>query len=130
MKQTTLKSNVTVLIQTNDKLKAELINQYFSRVGEDLAKKFPESIDEGFSHITRVVPSISDFQIDTDLLSQQLAKIKPEKASGPDDIKAKELTLAGVSLVESLQCMFSNLVEDKTMPRAWKKGKLKVVQKG
>jgi len=57
-------------IQTNDKLKAELINQYFSRVGEDLAKKLPESIEEGFSHITRVVPCISDFQIDTELLSQ------------------------------------------------------------
>ena len=76
-----------------------------------------------------MVPCILDFRIDTELLSQLFAKIKPEKASGPGNIKAKELTLAGVSLVESLQCMFSNLVEDKTMPRAWKKGKLKVVPK-
>ena len=106
-----------------------MINQYFSRVGEDLANKLPENIDEGFSQITRVVPCISDFQIDTELLSQQLAKTKPEKASSPDNIKAKELKLAGASLVESLQCMFSNLVEDKTLPRAWKKGKLKVVPK-
>ena len=41
----------------------------FSRVGEDLAKRLPKRIDEGFSHITKVVPCLSDFQVDRELLS-------------------------------------------------------------
>ena len=65
-----------------------MMNQYFSRVGEELATKLLESVDKELSHITRVVPFVTDFPLDTELISKQLAKIKPEKASGPDNIKA------------------------------------------
>ncbi len=72
---------------------------------------------------------MDDVCIDAELLGKQLIKIKPEKASGPDNIKARDLNLAGDYLVESLKGLFGDFIQEKVFPKAWKKGKLKVAFK-
>ena len=116
-------------IHTDDKTKAELMNQYFSTIGEELASKLPENENDENSFVSRIVPCVEDLVIDVELLGKQLTKIKPEKATGPGDIKARDLNLAGDCLVESLKGLFGDFVQEKAFPKAWKKGKLKVAFK-
>ena len=52
--------------------------------------------------------------------------IRPEKAEGPDNIKAKDFSMIGDSLPEGLQGMFKGVMCTKQLLCNWKNAKLKV----
>jgi phosphoribosylaminoimidazolecarboxamide formyltransferase/IMP cyclohydrolase len=115
-------------VQTNEKEKAELMNNYFATVGEKLAEAFPAQI-ESEQFILRITPSIDQLKIDDKLLVNQIKTINPDKASGPDDIKPKDFNIAGEALMDGLRIVFNKSRETRKVPQAWKKGKLKAALK-
>ena len=98
------------VIQTDDTIKADLINDYFTSVGEDLAKKLPTTQQPKHSLISRVTPTLDIIDIEEEHLKKQIHKIKPEKAAGPDNIKARDISMASDSLTDGLKGMFGRVI--------------------
>ena len=73
-------------IKTNDKEKAELINeQVFVNIGKELAEKLPSSTENNHSLIYRVTPVMKDVQISHEKMTKHINKVKPGKSSGRDN---------------------------------------------
>eukprot|EP00112_Aurelia_sp_Birch-Aquarium-sp1_P010550 Seg2249.2 transcript_id=Seg2249.2/GoldUCD/mRNA.D3Y31 product=Fibropellin-1 protein_id=Seg2249.2/GoldUCD/D3Y31 len=87
-------------IHTEDASKAEVLNTFCSNVGQELAEKLPESQKE-----------------------------KPEKATGPDNIRAKDLSIAGEFIINGIRGLFNKILHQREFPQNWKCGKLKVAYK-
>ena len=103
-------------IHTEDAAKAEILNTFFSNVGQELAKKLPESQKEKNSFIGRITPTIDSVLVDNQYLSKQLAKIKPEKATGPDNIRAKDLSIGGGFIMNGIRELFDKILHQKEFP--------------
>ena len=116
-------------IHTEDASKAEVLNTFFSNVGQELAEKLPGSQKEQYSFINRITPTIDSVSVDNQHLSKQLGKIKPEKATGPDNIRAKDLSIAGEFIMNGIRGLFEKILHQKEFPQNWKCGKLKVAYK-
>ena len=113
------------VIHTEDSAKAGIINDFFASVGSNLAKNLPEVEHQNFQFITRVTPSLGKIDVDEEYLKKQLRKIKPEKASGPDNVKARDISMIGNSLLDGLQGLFGRVIINKKLPLDWKCAKLK-----
>ena len=67
------------------------MNDYFSSVGKTLAQNFTEQKEHQFYHITSVTPTLQNISVDTTFLGKQLTTIQPDKATGPDKVRPKDL---------------------------------------
>ena len=122
-------------VETRDTVKAELMNDFFATIGEKLANELPDNQhteEENYttcpSEIT-TAPIIQDIKTDREFLQKQLKSIKPEKASGPDNIRPKDFKLAEESIIEGLDIVIQKSKQTRKMPSKWKTGEVKVAFK-
>lgn len=80
-------------LQTDDFVKAEIMNDYFPSVGKTMAQNFTEQKEHQYNHITSVTPTLQNISVDTTFLGKQLTTIKPDKATGPDKVRPKDLNI-------------------------------------
>ena len=108
-------------METSDQGKADLLNEHFSKIGEKLANKFPVS-NQGdcFRHITRITPTVMHIALSTDVISRSLKNLKPDKASGPDNVLPKLLKFAGDALIPSLMSLYTISMTSNVVPKTWK----------
>ena len=119
-----LRANNGELI-TDDKQKADLMNNFFINVGKNLAEKFPQMIENSNEYIYRISPTISSLIIDEEKLRKQIRKINPKKAAGPDDITSKELSILQDDVMEGIKVVFNKSIACNQYPSIWKLAKVK-----
>ena len=56
--------------------------------------------------VNKVTPTVANIVITQELVCQEISKLKPNKATGPDNISPKLLKLVGESVVPSLTSIF------------------------
>lgn len=116
-------------LQTDDFVKAEIMNDYFSSVGKTIAQNFTEQKEHQYNHITSVTPTLQNISVDTTFLRKQLTTIKPDKATGPDKVRPKDLTVAGESTKEGINIVLQRSSTERKFPLKWKTAKMKVSYK-
>ena len=76
----------------DDKVKADIFNEFFTKIGSDLASKFPDIHSDDTSYIENITPTT--MQITTDLkikLKESINKLQTGKATGLDGVRAIEI---------------------------------------
>jgi len=124
-----LKHNDSVLL--NDFEKAELINNFFANVGKDLATCMSnESAENPNSYIYRITPTVSNININADLLTKSFrSTVKLGKACGADNITSNDLKLHKQISIESLQSVIQCSLTTGKFPTDWKKAKVTAIYK-
>ena len=81
------------IIETSDSRKAEIVNEFFSTIGEKLASELylDQSLENSFSYITRVTPTVTNIDFTYDSIMQDLIKLKHNKTCGPGNIAPRLL---------------------------------------
>ena len=114
---------------TNDKQKAELMNNFYVNIGKSLAVKLPSVSEDKNSLIYRVTPTITDIQVSNQGIRKHVKKVKPSKASGPDNVKSKDIALLGDSISVGLEHVYIKSIELRKYPDLWKLAKVKSAYK-
>ena len=82
-------------LAASDKDKADTFNHYCAHIGSTLAKKHQQCKTPN-KDIYRIAPTCSNIEIDNKVLLKQFHKLtKPGKASGLDNVTAKDLHIIG-----------------------------------
>ena len=110
-------------LQTGDSVKTEIRNDYFSSVGKTLAQNFTEQTEHQYYHITSVTPTLQNISVDTTFLGKQLTTIQPDKATGLDKVRPKDLNIAGESTKEGINIVLQRSITEKQYPSKWKTAK-------
>ena len=105
-------------IETNDKEKAELMNNLFVNIGKGLAEKLPSSTENKRSLIYRVTPVMKDVQIKHEKMTKHIKKVKP-------DVKMIHISILGNSLNEGLEYVFKSSISLSEYSDIWKLAKVK-----
>ena len=81
-------------METSDYKKAQILNEYFSTVGEKLASDLPvcRQVNNN-TYINHVTPCIMNISISHANVAESIDKMKPNKACGPDNVSPKLLKL-------------------------------------
>ena len=108
-------------ILVDDLDKAECLNKYFSNIGQELSKKFQDSIVDTNQNFYRITPSCSQIKLSEEQLVQNLKHVK-QKSGGTDNISSRELVEAGEALSEGLFGIFKSSIKDSVHPEIWKVG--------
>ena len=98
----------------NDMEKANTLSEYFANVGERLAESLVQGNQLNVCLVNKVTPVVMNIEITQDHVSKEILQIKPNKATGPDNISPKLLKLAGNSIVPSLTSIFEISVQTNT----------------
>ena len=124
-----LKSNNETL--TNDADKANLMNSFFANVGKNLATHRTENCETNInSHIYRVTPTISNINLDLELLTKSFkSTVKLGKACGADNISSNDLKLHEEISIQSLQRVIKCSLTSGRFPTDWKKAKVTAIHK-
>ena len=109
-------------IITHDLKKAEYFNDFFVNISEDLTKQLdPLDLSSLTTFITRVTPTKDNIDMSWDLVKNKLIKAaNPKKATGPDHVSPRDLSLIGDSVIHSLLPIFRKSVSDASFPSSWK----------
>ena len=86
-------------IITDDRQKADLINNYFIDIAHNLTKNLDPVHLDTTCYINRITPTIENFSLNWDIVRDVLKSINPNKAVGPDNIFPKDLKLAQGSAI-------------------------------
>ena len=89
---------------------AEAFNRHFTNIGEDLARKIPETDIDPLSYLNHTNKSFSFQQIEAHKVCKLLNKIDSRKATGLDNIPCKLLKLAADIVAPSLTCIFNESI--------------------
>ena len=111
-------SNNTII--TDDKQKANLINNYFINIAHNLTKNLDPVHLDTTCYINRITPTIENFSLNWDIVRDTLKSINPNKAVGPDNISAKDLKLAQGSAIQGLLEVFKRSTDCCKFPQQWK----------
>ena len=114
---------------TNDKQKAELMNNFYVNIGKSMSVKLPSVSEDKNSLIYRVTPTITDIQVSNQGIRKHVKKVKPSKASGPDNVKSKDIALLGDSISVGLEHVHIKSIELRKYPDLWKLAKVKSAYK-
>ena len=117
------------VLETAKQRKADILNEQFSSIGEKLASELPIICLDMNTYITRVTPTITHIDLTSDIVKKALLKLKPGKASGPDEVTAKLLKLAGNATIPSLLTVFISSATSKKVPLMWKSANVSSVYK-
>jgi Reverse transcriptase (RNA-dependent DNA polymerase)/Endonuclease-reverse transcriptase len=102
-------------IITDDKHRAEVLNQYFSSVC---------TVDDGSSQsLDRVVPqdvSLDNVSFSPDKVAAAIKKLKRGKSSGPDGYPSTLFKELSASLVEPLSLIYTSFMSIGIIPNAWR----------
>lgn len=89
------------VIHSDDTSKAIALNSFFVDVGKSLSKSTQDSLANSPCQFARNISvSLYDITLNKDLLKSSLKRLKPGKASGPDDISSRELSLIGDAFLD------------------------------
>ena len=84
------------MIHSDDTSKAIALNSFFVNVGKSLSKSTQDSsVNFPCQSARNNSVSLYDIALSKDLLKSSLKRLKPGKASGPDDISSRGLRLIG-----------------------------------
>lgn len=111
-------SNNTII--TDDRQKANLINNYFIEITHNLTKNLDPVQLDTTCYINRVTPTIENFSLNWDIVRDVLKSITPNKAVGPDNIFPKDLKLAQGSAIQGLLEVFKRSMDCSKFPQQWK----------
>ena len=107
-------------IVTSDQDKAEILNEHFSAIGEKLTNEFPPfSEEDGFTHITRVTPTVMNIELTHDAIGEGLEKLKADKACGPDKVAPRLLKAAGDTIIPSRISIYKSSASRNLVPDKW-----------
>jgi len=112
----------------DDKEKSNLINSYFTDIGEKLAGNLQPQLCN-LAVPNKTIPSIYNIMLRPMDIVKKLNQLKPNKATGPDDISPKLLKLAGDSLVGPLTNLYEQSINDGHVFSQWKVARLNPVFK-
>lgn len=106
----------------------DIINNYFSTIGSNLAKEIPESSDPGTRR-----PQIRELVLNPDIpvsiVAEFVAELKLTKPSGCLQISSKLYILAFSTLLEQLTYLFNLSIKTNKVPLAWKQGTITPIPK-
>ena len=111
-------SNNTII--TDDRQKADLINNYFIDIAHNLTKNLDPVHLDTTCYINRITPTIENFSLNWDIVRDVLKSINPNKAVGPDNIFPKDLKLAQGSAIQGLFEVFKRSMDCSKFPQQWK----------
>ena len=109
-------------IITHNLTKAEYFNGFFINISENLTKQL-DSLDSSTlnNFINRITPTKENVDFCWDLIKDKIKKAaNPKKATGPDNVSPRDLTLIGDSATYSLLPIFNKSVNDSSFPSTWK----------
>ncbi|MEO0684150.1 MAG: reverse transcriptase family protein, partial [Cyanobacteria bacterium J06649_11] len=115
-------------ILTCDLEKSNALNKYFATIGKRMSEHLPPPHPIEFNN---TVPQCSPvIKIDRSDLSKQFKKLAhPSKASGIDNISARDLHSIGEPIIDSLMTIFKKSIGTLKIPSVWKKSKVKCLHK-
>ena len=105
------------------------MNNLYVNIGKSLAVKLPSVSEDKNSLIYRVTPTITDIQVSNQGIRKHVKKVKPSKASGPDNVKSKDIALLGDSISVGLEHVYIKSIELRKYPDLWKLAKVKSAYK-
>ena len=70
-----------------------------------------------------VESSVTKLELDVDKILKAIAKLKPDKSQGPDELPPKLLIETGNEIVYPLLLLFSKSLNESTVPQEWKRAK-------
>ena len=126
--------NITAMRNTDGSLviinkeKAEALNEYFANVGDNLANRLSTTNSNPLI-VSKVTSTITHIEISQDIVYKEILKLKPGKASCPDNISPKLLKMADKSIVPSLTSMFQISAQTNIVPCTWKNTNVSAVYK-
>ena len=82
--------------------KSNLVNNFFSNIGEKLAGSFQPQYLSHLATSTKIVPCVNNIALSRLAIERKLANLKTNKATGPDDISPKIVKEAGDALLNSV----------------------------
>ncbi|KAL9982533.1 hypothetical protein ACROYT_G004584 [Oculina patagonica] len=92
-------------LAVDDEEKANLMNTYFSSIGEKMAKSVEPLPLRPIIKET-AVPCLSDIPLSCSIVEKKLSSLKPSKATGPDSISPRLLKFAGPSVAAPLTNLY------------------------
>ena len=113
---------------TDPTAKAIALNNFFSNIGKELAKKFETSTDTNKlpSCIYRVTPTINSFALpDVPKIEAACKKLNPIKAAGLDNISSREIKDTAPEFSIGLSTVINKMFLTNTYPDLWKIAKVK-----
>ena len=118
------------VIHLDDTSKAIALNSFFVNVGKSLSKSTQDS-SVNFPRQSARNNSVSlyDIALHKDLLKSSLKRLKPGKASGPDDISSRELRLIGDAFLDCFMPLAQRSILECKFPSQWKQAQVKCVHK-
>ena len=124
-RKTSVNSHVKAIKQegvtlTNSADIANTFNNYFTTIGDNLAKKIPCSDVNPISYISPVNSAFSFAEVSLESVLKTLKSINPNKATGPDNIPNKVLKMAAEILSPSLSAIFNRSLSMGIYPDDWK----------
>ena len=117
-------------ILTCDSNKANILNKYFATIGKKMSDLLPTPQLNNVE-VNNATPKCSSIiEIDRSNLSKQFKKLAhPSKASGADNISARDLHSIGEPIIDSLMTIFKKSIDTLKIPSIWKKSKVKCLHK-
>ena len=115
-------------ILTCDHEKSNTLNKYFATIGKKMSEPLPPpqpiEVNNAAPHCSPVI------EIDRSDLSKQFKKLThPSKASGIDNISARDLHSIGEPIIDSLMTIFNKSIDTLNIPSIWKRSKVKCLHK-
>ena len=99
---------------TDDKEKAEMLNNFFSSVLTDEPPDLPN-----FDSTPTPEFILKDFEITTPMIRKKMSKLKTNKASGPDNISVNIMKEC-LNLDEPLKIIFTQSLQTGQVPQEWR----------
>ena len=93
-----------------------------------MAAKFPEAEDL-CQFMYRVTPTTQSLDVNINKITNDLRRIKINKASGPDGISSRSLAIAWLSALEGILTILTNSMALTRFPSSWKIAKIKLIFK-
>ena len=117
-------------VVTSDLDKANILNEHFTTIGEKLANELPNTnLTQGNVHVSTVAPCVMNINLSYEGIVSSMAKLKADKALGPDSVAPKLLKFAGDSIVPSLLSVFKISATCGTVPATWKAANISALYK-
>ena len=116
-------------LAVDDKEKSNLVNNFFSNIGEKLAGSFQPQYPSDLATSTKIVPCVNNIALLPLAIERKLANLKTNKATGPDDISPKIVKEAGDALLTPLMFLCNMSLKDGYVFSQWKTARVNPVFK-
>ena len=117
-------------LMIDDKQKAETMNSYFTTISQTLADHMESNTNINHVEYTvRVTPTCQQLEMDEKHFNQQFQDLKPEKATGHDNITLKALILADEAVKPGTKSIIRKSITDKKFPSDYEVARMKIIFK-